>query len=191
MLGRNGRTVGAAPVALVFAADTQPVARLPRLLAMEREHGSSEAELEKLRHGLELFGGHEAGALKRAGTYGLSPLQPMPTINTSEAWAFKQTMPAVQTLLLGAAAAGLATCPMEGFDGRRVRAALAIPERFAVPVIVALGEPAPPTEPEKGGSEMPPLAPSARLPLEEVFFRNAFGDPLAPEQLQTSSSPIH
>ena len=25
---------------------------------------------------------------------------------------------------------------MEGFDGRRVRAALAIPERFAVPVMV-------------------------------------------------------
>ena len=194
MLGGNGRVVRGAPVSLVFAADTQPAARVERLLAMERQHGATPQELERMKHGIALFGGHEAHLLKRAAAHGLSPLQPMPTIHAPEAWAFKQTMPAVQTLLLGATAAGLATCPMEGFDGRRVAAALAIPDRFSVPVVVAMGHPQEEEEEEEeeegeeeereGGAGPARGGASVRLPLEEVFFRNAFGAPLAADQLK-------
>ena len=189
MLGGNGRVVRGAPVSLVFAADTQPAARVERLLTMERDHGgASPQQLERMKHGIALFGGHEAHLLKRAAAHGLSPLQPMPTIHAPEAWAFKQTMPAVQTLLLGATAAGLATCPMEGFDGRRIAAALAIPDRFSVPVVVAMGHPQEGEEEEEeereGGAGPARGGASVRLPLEEVFFRNAFGAPLAADQLK-------
>ena len=48
-------------------------------------------------------------------------------------------MPAVTHLMLAAAEQGLASLPMEGFDESRVRAALGIPRRYAVPCVVAVG----------------------------------------------------
>lgn len=36
-----------------------------------------------------------------------------------EAWSFKNTALAAQIYMLACSAHGLATCPMEGFDGRR------------------------------------------------------------------------
>lgn len=50
-------------------------------------------------------------------------------------WLAKQTSLAAMNFMLAAEAAGLATCPMEGFDERRVRRALGIP-RCHLPILV-------------------------------------------------------
>lgn len=47
----------------------------------------------------------------------------------------------VKELLLAATSHGLATCPMEGFDMRRMRKALRIPLRYSVPIVVCIGYP--------------------------------------------------
>ena len=209
MLGRNQAVVKTAPLSLVFAADTEPTSRLPRLLELERDHAlASDAESQSagdsgpqaaqgaMANGVTLFGGG-ATMLKQAVTHTLSPLQPMPSISSPEAWAFKQTMPAVQTFLLGAVAAGLSACPMEGFDGRRVRDVLRLPGRFSVPVVVAAGYAADTDTDTDAGADVgasgaagtagaaamkegewsvgaeQPFTP--RLPLDEVFFVDEFG----------------
>jgi nitroreductase len=43
------------------------------------------------------------------------------------------------TYMLAAAAHGLDTAPMEGFDADAVHKALGLPERYSVPLIVATG----------------------------------------------------
>ena len=93
-----------------------------------------------------------------------------PTVCSAEAWAVKNTMLAAQTLLLAATAAGLSSCPMEGFDGRRVRRALRIPRRYSIPLVVAVGHPTPLARDD-------PVA-TKRFALEEVAFGDAFGEPL-------------
>lgn len=90
----------------------------------------------------------------------MSTAAPSPTPSSTEAWAFKNTMPAATTMILAATSqgariasvhhapymltaglqsTGLASKAMEGFDGNRVRAALGVPSSFAVPVMVSLG----------------------------------------------------
>lgn len=46
-----------------------------------------------------------------------------------------------QELLLAATSHGLASCPMEGFDMRRLRKELRIPLRYSVPIVVSIGYP--------------------------------------------------
>lgn len=46
-----------------------------------------------------------------------------------------------QELLLAATAHGLASCPMEGFDMRRLRKAFHLPMRYSVPIVVGIGYP--------------------------------------------------
>lgn len=46
-----------------------------------------------------------------------------------------------QELLLAATSHGLASCPMEGFDMRRLRKALSIPLRYSIPIVVCIGYP--------------------------------------------------
>lgn len=45
----------------------------------------------------------------------------------------------LQELLLAATAQGLASCPMEGFDMRRLRKAFRLPLRYSVPIVVSIG----------------------------------------------------
>ena len=54
-------------------------------------------------------------------------------------WLAKQVSIAAQTFMLAAHVAGLATCPMEGFSERAVRAALDIPPNHAVILVVPVG----------------------------------------------------
>ncbi|GMF51443.1 unnamed protein product [Phytophthora fragariaefolia] len=91
-----------------------------------------------------------------------------PNVST-EAWAYKQTTFAVATFLYAAQVHGLATCPMEGLDQAKVKKALNIPDRYSIPVVVALGHENPDAKPAK---------PSVRLPPKEVFFEGKFGQPL-------------
>ena len=57
---------------------------------------------------------------------------------------------------------------MEGYDGRRVLAALDIPDRYAVVMAVSVGE---------EDQSKKPAKPSWRLPSREVFFLDRFGQP--------------
>lgn len=127
MAAGNQPKVEAAPLSIVFAADTEP----EKLL--------TPATPEFVRNALPMFVGQ---------------------CSTPEAWAFKQTMMAVQTFLLAATSHGLATTPMEGFESvQAVRDAVGLPQRYGVPVVVALGF-----------EKAPPAKASVRRPSEDVWF---------------------
>lgn len=141
--------------------------RVDRIVQLERENGAPQAMLSALPFGITYTAGEGlvSNTVKSAASSLLSPLRPMPTVNSPEAWAFKHTMMAAQTLILAATAHGLDTAPMEGFDQGRVRPILGIPSRYAVPVIISLGY----------GVERTRYSP--RLPPNEVFFDGKFGQP--------------
>ncbi|CAI5710470.1 unnamed protein product [Peronospora effusa] len=149
MMDSNARKVKEAPVVAVFAADCEPSKRLPRLQKLAYDNGAPVDVVSNMPHVVRLFSGE------------------VPSNVSTEAWAFKQTTFAAAAFLYAAQVHGLATCPMEGFDQIRVRNALDIPDRYGVPVIIALGHPNPSAKPEK---------PSARLDPTEVFFDGKFGD---------------
>ncbi len=54
-------------------------------------------------------------------------------------WASRSALLAAQTLMLSASAHGVDTCPMEGFDARKVARLLALPRGSVVPLVLALG----------------------------------------------------
>lgn len=57
----------------------------------------------------------------------------------SRQWAARNAIFAAQTLMLGAAAKGIDSCPMEGFSASRVASLLTLPRGSVIPLIVALG----------------------------------------------------
>jgi nitroreductase len=121
-------------------------------------------------HGAALEARRGAAAALSAALAGAAPV---PTLNSAEGWAFKNAALAAQTLMLGAAAAGLASLPLEGFDARMACAALGIPwPRYAVPLAVALGYAAQPHAPP----------PSSRPPPQAIFSLDAFGAPFPFEE---------
>src|SRR3546814_1731188 len=67
---------------------------------------------------------------------------------------------------------GIGSCPMEGFDARRVRHVLNIPERYGIPVIVTLGYPADGFVPWS----------RTRFDFDTVFHENSFGQAFANEK---------
>ena len=54
-------------------------------------------------------------------------------------WLTKQVTLSAMVFMLAATAAGLATCPMEGFDETRVRRILGIPRSFVPVLVIAVG----------------------------------------------------
>ncbi|QHF03649.1 nitroreductase family protein [Pseudomonas asturiensis] len=54
-------------------------------------------------------------------------------------WAARNAIFAAQTLMLGAAAKGIDTCPMEGFSSSQVARLLNIPRGAVIPLVIALG----------------------------------------------------
>ena len=54
-------------------------------------------------------------------------------------WITKTCALAAQTFMLAASSLGLDTCPMEGFDSKRVRAILGIPKDGWVVMLIAVG----------------------------------------------------
>jgi nitroreductase len=65
----------------------------------------------------------------------LLPFGPKPVRN----WLARSSLFAAQTLLLAASARGLDTCPMEGFDPRRLGRILGLKRGDVIAVVVALG----------------------------------------------------
>ncbi|ETL84890.1 hypothetical protein L917_15410, partial [Phytophthora nicotianae] len=169
MMDSNIRKVKEAPVVAVFAADLEPSKRVPRLQHLMHDNGAPADFVANMPHVVRLFSGEGvvASTLRAAIATAVSPLMPAPSNVSTEAWAFKQTAFAAATFLYAAQTHGLATCPMEGFDQIRVRNALDIPDRYGVPVVIALGHANPDAKPEK---------PSARLDPTEIFFDGKFGN---------------
>ncbi|KAI9905897.1 hypothetical protein PsorP6_013614 [Peronosclerospora sorghi] len=168
MLGSNADKVKQAPVVAVFAADCEPTKRVPRLQQLAHDYGAPADVVSNMPHVVRLFSGEGmvASGLRAVIATTMSPLFPVPSSVLTEAWAFKQTTFAAATFLYAAQVHGLSTCPMEGFDQIRVRNVLDIPDRYRVPVVIALGHPDPAAKPEK---------PSVRLDPTEVFFDGKLG----------------
>ncbi|PXF30934.1 NADH-ubiquinone oxidoreductase subunit 3 [Pokkaliibacter plantistimulans] len=57
----------------------------------------------------------------------------------SRHWAARNATFAAQTLMLGAAAKGIDSCPMEGFSAPQVAKILGLPRGSVVPLVIALG----------------------------------------------------
>lgn len=57
----------------------------------------------------------------------------------SRHWAARNAIFAAQTLMLGAAAKGIDSCPMEGFSASKVAKLLGLPRGAVVPIVIALG----------------------------------------------------
>lgn len=100
------------------------------------------SKVAKFQYALGPFG--SLGYFKK-GLYSLVGLsRPVPrgpyTKAEMKEWATKSTALAAQTLMLAFRAEGFDSCPMEGFDDRRVRKALGLPKQASVIMFVAAGK---------------------------------------------------
>ena len=199
--GNQYRTVDASAV-LVFCSDLEPSRRVDRIYDLERQAGmredgymavlrvaSSFLTGESSTASLHSTGGgsstHLSTMLKKTFTDILSPVQPMPTMEDVESWSYKNVGIAAQMYTLAATAHGLSTCMMEGYDARRLKEILRIPERYGAPLVVATGYEydAPPVVHELGEEqdeveETSIRRRTPRLDLSDVFFGDTFGAPL-------------
>jgi nitroreductase len=129
---------------VVFAADLQAARRLTDLQHLERRAGKGSRYLRSLETDLAVFSSVTGSAAEYAVKVavmcaGGSKL----TANSSEAWAFKNTALAAQTLMLGATAHGLGSCAMEGLNANEVCRVLHIPPgRYSIAMVVSVGFPA-------------------------------------------------
>ena len=184
MIGRgNAARVEEAPVTAVFAADLRPLEGVAEVLAVEAAWGGrsgrylrampTDAALLLGGGGCEAAGGRAA---RTAAAALLSRVAPgaMPTPSSPEAWAVKAAGLAAMTFMHAAAAAGLATHAMEGLDAGAVRAACGIPQRYAIPLVVAMGY-----TPEQSDAHTQ----TPRLPLGALFRLDEWSSPwVAPQQ---------
>jgi nitroreductase len=170
-LGGNAQRVLDAAVTAVFAADLQPYLRIQNVIAMERDAGKSTQYLRKLEFDAGVLtsgcGGETAQHMKSTALRAASLVLPTPSLNSIEAWSFKNTMLAAQTYMLAATSYNLATHPMEGFDASRVRQACDIPARYGVPVIISTGY----------SMDLDTHPQSPRPKPSEVFRKNSFATP--------------
>lgn len=186
-LGNQFRTKDASTLA-VFLSDLEAGKRIERIMKLERgmRHPNYLGQLP-LAASFLLGQGHAATFLKNVATDALSQVQPMPVVEPIHAWSYKNTSLAIQSYLLAATSQNLATCIMEGFDGRRVKEILRIPDRYAVPAIVATGY--------EYQEENQTQQPTPRLDLEEVVFGNTFGQPwkdnLRLDENEETTGPEH
>lgn len=168
----------------VFLSDLEAHKRIQRILQLEKEH--------KMRHPnfLAIFPmttnyllgeGHTATMLKQITSSVLSSLRPMPTIDPIMAWSYKNTGLLAQSYVLAAQSHDLATAIMEGYDSARASQVLHIPDRYAIPMMVATGYDWEKYSPEEV------LAP--RLDLQEMVFSDHFGEPYCDHPPSTQPSP--
>jgi nitroreductase len=90
-----------------------------------------------------------------------TPTPELPAIHRRY-WLAKQVSLSAMVFMLAAAAAGLGTCPMEGFDEGRVKRLLRIPAHLVVVLVVPVGFSA-------DGEQK-----RTRLPLEKLIHRNGW-----------------
>ncbi len=169
----NQPQIREAPATVVFVGDRDVAANhLEDVLSMELEARSIDARYAGIARRLvdQSFntGPLGLGWLARAVLDPLRrfrrPVAEAPAVQR-RFWLVKQVMLAVMNFMLAARAAGLDTCPMEGFDEVRVRRILGIPNRYLVALVVPVGTSADPPRPK------------TRLPLERTLHRNGWSAP--------------
>lgn len=177
-LGNQYRTRDCSALA-VFLADLQSDKRIHRIKQLDKEDGGRHPNymaILPVSTSFLLGQGHLATAVKQGATNLLSTLQPMPSIDSIQSWAYKNTALVVQSFVLAATSHDLATCVMEGFDARRLKRKLLIPDRYDIPMVVAAGYPYETTQNADGIQQL-----TARLELDEVVFEDSFGVPWNPD----------
>lgn len=150
-----------APATVVFAGDAQAHRGFQEVLRCQLDGGAiNAAYAEKLTKLVPLAferGPLGVGWLWKATVLPIvrlfAPVPDLPAVRRRE-WLMRQTMLSAMTFMLAATAAGLHTCPMEGFDQRRVVRALRLPRSLLVTLVVPVGY-------SRDGDER-----STRLPLE-------------------------
>jgi nitroreductase len=184
--GNQYRTKDASVIAF-FLSDLEVTKRIVRIQKLE--HGTRDSNYTNVFPIAASFlagEGHAALALKQAATNLLSRGtmlfgsrtngQPMPTIEPVQSWTYKNTALMVQTYVLAATSHELATCIMEGYDGRRVKQVLRIPDRYDIPMAVAMGYDY--DCHHHGDVDEGNVQRTVRLPLQEVCFRDSFAVPM-------------
>ena len=207
--GNQYRTVDASAIA-IFCTDLEPSKRVDRIFDMERQSGMREdGYLAVMRVASSFLTGESSTAsssistadgggtasthlstlLKRTFTHALSPVQPMPTMEHVESWSYKNAGIMAQMYTMTATAHGLSTCMMEGYDARRAKEILQVPDRYGIPLMVATGydwgaaEPVVHADLDEEGvvgldNGMPKQKKTPRLEMNELFFGDTFGAPL-------------
>jgi nitroreductase len=167
--GNQYRTRDASVLA-VFLTDLEPRKRIDRIYQLEQGHRNPNYLSSLAMTSSFLIGeGHAATMIKGIATNLLSEVQPMPVVDPVKSWGYKNTSLAAQTFVYAAESNDLATCIMEGYDSRRVQEILRIPDRYAIPLVVATGY-------EYEDPETFQRTP--RLDLSEVVFGETFGEAL-------------
>ncbi len=141
------RQVAEAPAVVVFAGDRRVAQRhFEAVLADDKAVRAIDEPYERvLRRTVPLaFGTGPVGVgwlWKASLPPLLAPFTPIPSIPAVHRryWLAKQAALCAMNLMLAATAAGLATCPMEGFDERRVRRTLGLPRRVIPILVVPVG----------------------------------------------------
>ena len=167
-IGNQYRTQQASAVAF-FLSDLEPTKRIDRVYELEKSHRHPNYKATMPLSTSFLIGeGHAATMIKGIATELLSSIQPMPDIEPVQAWAYKNTALLAQTFVYAAESHGLSTAMMEGFDPRRTKEILRIPDRYAVPLVVATGY---------EYEEEPEMEQTPRLDVSEIVFQDTFGSP--------------
>ena len=141
------RQVLEAGATVVFTGDRHVVRNhFERMLKQDREAGAINEAYEKiLRWGVPLsFGRGPLGvgwAWKAVAEVVAGRFTPIPSIQAvhKSYWLAKQVSLSAMLFMLAAEAAGLATCPMEGFGEHQVRRALGIPRSQSVVLVIPVG----------------------------------------------------
>jgi len=103
----------------------------------------------------------------------LSPLKSMSITEPIQAWSYKNTSLLVSTFVYAATSHELQTCIMEGFDAKRIKEKLLIPNRYAVPCVVAVGYGV--EEESASNCQSIKIKRTPRLDKKEVFWAETFG----------------
>ena len=179
--GNQFRVQQASAVA-VFLSDLEPTKRVNRIQKLEKEyrHPNYRASFP-LSTSFLIGEGHAANMIKGIATDWLSAVHPMPEVDPVKAWSYKNTGLLAQTFVYAAESHDLATAMMEGFDPRRTRELLRIPDRYAIPLMVATGYE---YEEEHGIEEKS----TPRLDLSELVFSDTFGEVWMPTGTTEASS---
>jgi nitroreductase len=174
-IGNQYRTQQASAVA-IFLSDLEPSKRIDKVYQLEKgyRHPNYRATLP-LSASFLIGEGHAATFIKGIATQVLSAVQPMPDVEPVQAWSYKNTALLAQTFVYAAESHDLATTMMEGFDPRRVKDILRIPDRYGVPLMVATGY----EYEDDTDSE-----PTRRLDVSEVVFEDTFGKGWIPSKAE-------
>jgi len=136
-----------APCILVFASDRRVVEHnTESVIQEELKSGSlSEKRAQQYRSFMKL--GFDSSLLGFQGWIKrrLAPIirwrAPFPTLplENLDAWLAKQAALSCMTFIWAATSAGLATCPMEAFDEKKLKRALSLDNSWYISIIVAVG----------------------------------------------------